>query len=67
MNPLNIAQSEKVIEIVAQNAPGSAINIMAQYRPAYHADEFPELLDYPSGKTISSLQSLASSTGLVCL
>ncbi|MBN1766509.1 MAG: radical SAM protein [Sedimentisphaerales bacterium] len=65
--PNDIAQSENVIEIVAQNAPGSAINIMAQYRPAYRAGEFPELMDYPSDKIISSLRSAASSAGLECL
>ncbi len=62
--PHDLADSREVIRIVAQTAPGCAINIMNQYRPAYRAGEFPELLDYPSGRLIYSLCEFAAQNGL---
>lgn len=62
--PNDIAGSKKVIDIVARTAPCSAINIMAQYRPAYRAWEFPELTSHPSSETIRSLRQYATHSGL---
>jgi len=62
--PGDLAGSRKVIEMVAGAAPGSAINVMGQYRPAYRAADFPELLDRPSRAEIQALRSWAVSVGL---
>ncbi len=63
--PLDIASSEKVIDLVAETAPGCAINVMAQYRPCFRASEYPELLVMPSGKQIERLRERATRRGLV--
>jgi len=63
--PHDIAVSKKVIETVAKTAAGCTINIMAQYHPAYRAIEFPELMSYPSTKTVSELRNYAATLGLV--
>jgi uncharacterized Fe-S radical SAM superfamily protein PflX len=56
--------SRNVIEIVTQVAPGSAINVMAQYHPCYRAREFPQILDLLSFTEIHSLRNLAMELGL---
>jgi putative pyruvate formate lyase activating enzyme len=63
--PHDIAQSKKVIEIVARTAPGCAINVMGQYRPAYRAGNFPELMDCPSDEDVRMLREYAGECGLV--
>lgn len=62
--PNDIAGSRKVIEIVAETAPGCSINVMGQYRPAYRAREYPELQDYPSSEKIRELREYADDLGL---
>ena len=62
--PNDIAGSRKVIEIVAEAAPGCSINVMGQYRPAYRAREYPELQDYPSSGQIRELHEYAEKLGL---
>ncbi len=63
--PNDIAKSRQVINRVSRTAPGCAINVMAQYHPAYRAREFPELLDRPSFDEIESLLHYATERGLV--
>jgi len=62
--PNDIANSRKVIEMVAHSAPGCTINIMRQYRPAYRAGEFAELLSYPSHQSVNELRLYAGELGL---
>ena len=62
--PNDLALSQQVIEIVAQTAPGTTINIMDQYRPAYLSRNYPELMDSPSAKTIQSLRQHVLDLGL---
>jgi len=62
--PGDLARSEEVIEIVARVAPGSAINVMGQYRPAFRADDYPELRRRPSGADLARLRDLAARSGL---
>ncbi|MHC4563276.1 MAG: radical SAM protein [Planctomycetota bacterium] len=62
--PGDLADSRAVIDIVAETAPGCAINVMAQYRPCYRADEFDELLAYPSRDEIAVLRKRAGDSGL---
>jgi len=63
--PGDIARSRKVIDIVAETAPGCAVNVMGQYRPAHRAAKFPELLARPSADEVASLRAHAASLGLV--
>lgn len=63
--PANIVDTNAVIDMVARAAPGSAMNIMAQYRPAYRAGQFPELLQYPSPETIQNFRDHAHKQGLM--
>ena len=63
--PDDIAKSRDVIDIVARAAPGCAINVMAQYRPAFRADQFPELRACVAPETAASLREHAASLGLV--
>lgn len=62
--PMDLADSRKVIEIVAETAPASAINVMGQYRPCYRAHEFPELLLLPKRDDIRQLREYAAAQGL---
>jgi len=62
--PMDLGDSQKAIETVAQTAPGCGINVMGQYRPSYRADEFPELLLLPKRQEIRRLREFAASRGL---
>lgn len=63
--PNELAASRKVVDVVADTAPGTGINVMGQYHPAYHADDFAELSARPSHETVVSLRAYAESRGLV--
>ncbi len=63
--PADLAGSEKVIDIVAETAPGCGINVMGQYRPCYRAGEFPELQALPSRAEIARLRDYAVKRGLM--
>jgi len=65
--PGDVARSEDVIRTVAKTAPGCAINVMGQYRPAYRAGEFPELTARPRGDRVLALRRMAAEAGLVCV
>ena len=62
--PGDLAGSRRVIDTVARLAPGAALNVMAQYRPCFRAQEFPELNARPESAEVRSLQSLAQRRGL---
>ncbi|MCP4711466.1 MAG: radical SAM protein [Planctomycetes bacterium] len=56
--------SKNVLDIVANTAPGSTINVMGQYRPSYRANEFPKLTTCPATGTIQNLRQYAAQQGL---
>lgn len=62
--PGDIAHSKAVIDTVSRTAPACTINVMAQYRPAYRAAEFPELTARPSAAEVESLRGRAAEAGL---
>jgi putative pyruvate formate lyase activating enzyme len=62
--PGDLARGGEAIEIVARTAPGCTVNIMAQYRPAHRAGEWPELMGRPRIACIDRLRELASAKGL---
>ena len=63
--PGDLAKSQTVIDIVARVAPGCTINVMGQYRPAYRAQEHPELLVKPKLKEVHRLRRYAAGCGLI--
>ncbi len=63
--PSDAADSRRVIDIVSENAPTCAINVMGQWRPAYRAGEFAELTQPVSRQTVNSLRHYATQRGLV--
>jgi len=63
--PMDLAGSREVIDAVAETAPGCAINVMGQYRPAFRAGEFPELLLLPRAEDVCELRRYAAGRGLV--
>ncbi len=63
--PGDLACSRAAIDIVADIAPGCAINVMGQYRPAFRAAEFPELLARPDTGELASLRRYAAQRGLM--
>ena len=63
--PDDLARSRNVIDTVAKTAPGSAINVMAQYRPCHRAGEHPELLGRVSYETVAALRHYAAECGLI--
>ncbi len=63
--PADLARSRQVIDIIAAKAPGSAINVMGQYRPAYRATDFPDLTGFPELSVVRSLREYATDKGLM--
>jgi len=62
--PGDICHSRQVIDTVAEIAPNCTINVMGQYRPAYRAEEYPELVTRPDAGEVLSLQAHARNVGL---
>jgi putative pyruvate formate lyase activating enzyme len=62
--PGDLAKSRAVVELVAETAPGCAINVMAQYRPCYRAAEFPELRARPDLEKVAELRRHADALRL---
>jgi len=62
--PMDLAESDKVIDTVAEAAPRAGMNVMGQYRPSWRADEFPELLSLPHPAEVRRLRLYAASRGL---
>jgi putative pyruvate formate lyase activating enzyme len=62
--PMDAGDVDKVVDVVAQIAPGCGINIMGQYRPAFHAADFPELLVLPGPEKVPRARKRAEKAGL---
>ena len=56
--------SRDVIRLVAEACPGTAINVMEQYRPCGHAGRFGELNKLPDEGEVRKLRSYARELGL---
>jgi putative pyruvate formate lyase activating enzyme len=63
--PLDLACSQQVVDTVARVAPGTAINIMGQYRPCHQACAYPELLLMPESAELERLRNYAQEQGLI--
>lgn len=57
--------SRAIIDWISENlSPGTAINIMGQYRPCHKAVNFNAIRDYPDKSEIDALKQYASKSGL---
>jgi putative pyruvate formate lyase activating enzyme len=66
--PENTSGSEKVMEWIAENLPKDTyVNIMAQYRPAYKAYDYPEISRRISGEEYDKVVNRALEIGLTNL
>jgi putative pyruvate formate lyase activating enzyme len=63
--PNGLADSEPVLKFIAEElSPDSYVNIMAQYRPCYRADEVAVLMRLPSWEEIGKVKGAARALGL---
>jgi len=63
--PRQAAASRQVIEFLAQEiSPNTVVNVMAQYRPAYRAGEYPDLARRVYGQEVREVEAQADSLGL---
>lgn len=63
--PNNIAGSEQILTFIAQEiSPNTYLNIMDQYRPLYHAHQYPELNRRITRQEYQEVVELARSLGL---
>ncbi len=63
--PEGLAGTAQVMQFLAQEiSPDTYVNVMAQYRPCYHAGEFPELRRRISEDEYHQAVALALSNGL---
>ncbi len=66
--PNGVSGSEKVMEWIAENLPKDTyVNIMAQYRPAYKAYDYPEISRAVTGEEYVDVVSTAKEAGLTNL
>jgi putative pyruvate formate lyase activating enzyme len=66
--PDGIAGSRAVVDFLVERiSPGTALNIMAQYRPAHRAADFPPLLRRPSLGEVAAVRAYARSRGMTNL
>lgn len=63
--PGDLAGSRGVLDTLADIAPGCTVHVMGQYRPAFRAAHFPELMRCPSRGEIAELRRYAEGKGLV--
>jgi len=66
--PNRLAGSFEIIDFLAdQISPATAINVMAQYRPCYKADRYPQINRYPTVEEITEVRHYAQKKGLVMM
>ena len=63
--PGGLADSEPVLKFLAEElSPDTYVNVMAQYRPCYRADEVPALMRPPTYEEIEKVKDMARGLGL---
>ncbi|UCH77345.1 MAG: radical SAM protein, partial [Candidatus Coatesbacteria bacterium] len=62
--PDGLADSEPVMEFLAKLSPDTYVNIMAQYRPCYRAEEEARLMQSPTWEEIERVKEVARGLGL---
>jgi putative pyruvate formate lyase activating enzyme len=59
--------SQRIIQWIKENIPKVTVNIMAQYRPEYHADEYKEIAYPVSREEYQGIKEYAETLGLFLL
>ena len=66
--PEGLAGSFKIIDFLdGEISSSTAINVMAQYRPCYKADQYPQMNHYPHAEEITQVRRYAQEKGLVMM
>ena len=66
--PNRLAGSFEIIDFLADEiSAATAINVMAQYRPCYKADRYPQVNRYPTVEEITEVRHYAQKKGLVMM
>jgi len=66
--PDRLAGSFAIIDFLAdQISPATAINVMAQYRPCYKADQYPQINRYPHADEITQDRQYAIKKGMTII
>ena len=59
--------SQRILQWIQENTPQAVVNIMAQYRPEYHADEYKEITSPVSREEYLRVKEYAETLGLFLL
>jgi putative pyruvate formate lyase activating enzyme len=59
--------SQRIIDWIKENIPQVAVNIMGQYRPEYHAEEYKEIAYPVSKEAYLQIKEYAKAQGLFLL
>ncbi len=63
--PNEVAGTEAVLKFIAEEiSPNTYVNIMGQYRPAFHAGEYPDIARAPQPREVTEAFELAHRFGL---
>ena len=63
--PNNLAGTRRIVRFLAEElSPNTYLNLMAQYRPCYHADRFPELNRRITAAEYNAAVRMAKEAGL---
>ncbi len=57
--------SKPILDFVAKEVPNCVVNIMAQYRPVYHASRYPEINRHPTSEEIKETKRYANDLGII--
>ena len=56
--------SQRILQWIKENTPQTVVNIMEQYRPEYHADEYKEIASPVSREEYLQVKEYAETLGL---
>jgi putative pyruvate formate lyase activating enzyme len=57
--------SKPALEWIASHIPKAVVNVMEQYRPVYHASDYPEINRLPTKEEIDAARRYATDLGIV--
>ena len=66
--PNNLVGTGEIVQFLAEEiSPETYLNVMAQYRPTYKAQQYPEIDGRPSAQEVEEAVELALEAGLTRL
>ncbi|MFX1259452.1 MAG: pyruvate formate lyase-activating protein, partial [Promethearchaeota archaeon] len=57
--------SKPILEYIAKEIPKCVVNIMSQFRPEYHAYQYPEINRRPSSEEMQEVKNHADKLGIL--